>query len=384
MKDRKTNKKNKNILKYKKRKNNTRSNIQMMKQTRKKVRKQHKRKDTIKGNTRKNTSNTYKNTNHGRKTRNNTTNNTYNNSKRKILRQRYIQALRHVKKTQYGGAFPTDLINSATKTLQSKIQDSETNTFSINPDSGYFSTLTESSLEFIKKLNLYFLVMVLSFGNDLFKQIIPNPEKFQNASIEEIKEQVFKSSTFFTVLMRTLSNKEFVEKWQSMFKEFYDKLVSPIVEGGVETLEGQIEVYEQVLKNMMYRFSKSVVLGLWDGISGALDIIPGAGTVIGIIEIVQMILQSVMSIIHSIQGPVKFIVDMSDLLGEVGAPLRDTILEIEDIYNSFREIYDSVTAPITKLQQGIQGFNAQPKLPSETEDETPSKPSPKPSPKLSP
>lgn len=288
--------------------------------------------------------------------------NMYSNSKQQRLKKKYIQALQSLNKSQYGGAFPKDIIDNATKQLQSKIQDYDTNTLTIHPNSGYFSTLTESSLEFIKKLNMYFLVMVLSFGNDLFEKIIPNPQAFQNASIQDIKDQVFKSSSFFNVLMRTLSDKEFVEKWQLMFKEFYDKLVSPIVDGGVETLEGQIEVYEQVLKNMMYRFSKSVVLGLWDGISGALDIIPGAGTVIGVIEIIQMILQSLMSIIHSIQGPVKFIVDMSDVLGEIGKPLKDTILQVEDIYNSFKEIYDSVTAPIQDIQQGIQSLNTPPKL----------------------
>lgn len=286
--------------------------------------------------------------------------NMYKNKQK--FKKKYIEALQSLKNSQYGGAFPKDIIDNATKQLQSKIQNYDTNTLSIQPNSGYFSTLTESSLEFIKKLNMYFLVMVLSFGNDLFEKIIPNPQAFQNASIQEIKDQIFKSSSFFTVLMRALSDKEFVEKWQLMFKEFYDKLVSPIIDGGVETLEGQIEVYEQVLKNMMYRFSKSVLLGLWDGISGALDIIPGAGTVIGVIEIIQMILQSVMSIIHSIQGPVKFIVDMSDVLGEIGKPLKDTILQVEDIYDSFKEIYDSVTAPIQDIQQSIQNLNAPPKL----------------------
>lgn len=292
------------------------------------------------------------------------TNKQNTNKLSKINNNKLVKQLNTLKKfrliKQNGGLFPKDLIDSATKKISSKISSYDTSQLSINQNDGYFSTLTNSSIEFIKKLNIYFLVMILSFGNELFEMILPDSQNFQNASIDDIKKHFFKSSNFFNVMTKLLSDEEFINKWKSMFEEFYNKLLKPILEGGAQTLEGQIHVYEQVLENIMYRFSKSVLLGLWDGISGALDIIPGAGTVIGVIEIIQMLLQSMIALIKSLRGPVKFIVDMSDLLGEIGAPLRDTIETIEDIYNSFREIYDTAISPITDVETGIQSMNNRP------------------------
>lgn len=197
-------------------------------------------------------------------------------------------------------------------------------------------SISKSSWLFFKKLTLYFFVMVLSFISEFFKKILPNSEKLQTASIEEIKQHIFENTKMFNIIKKVLSDDDFIQKWQSMFDEFYTKLVKPILDGGIHVFQQQIDTYEDILEELIYKFSKSTIKGIWESVKA----IPIASQIIAVIEVVGLIIESMVALIKSSMGPIKFIIELSELLGDIGGPIKNTILRIKEIYETIIVIYN--------------------------------------------
>lgn len=212
--------------------------------------------------------------------------------------------------------------------------------------------VTDIAYSYFTKLSLYFVLLVMKFFNELLFKIVPDPEELKNASMDTIKKKVFETGSAYQVLVKLLQDQEFIDKWNQVFEEFYEKLVEPFLEKGFLIAQEQSDVFLKDFERIIYTATRNSINGVVDGLYGALEILPLAGTIIEVASILQLIINLMSKFIKALQGPLTFMIEMLNEVGSAGKPLVDILNTINDIYNKIRETYN-------ELQETTQNLNIQ-------------------------
>lgn len=126
------------------------------------------------------------------------------------------------------------------------------------------------------------------------------------------------------------------DEWTEVSKRIITVLFEPILSQAILLAEREADAIGGAVGKMVHRVISRIIMGLWDGVEAGISVVPGLGSIVDILSILQTILDSVAHIsIQSIIVITKVITSSLEILEVSIEPIGEVDRMVADVLKKF-------------------------------------------------
>jgi hypothetical protein len=212
-----------------------------------------------------------------------------------------------------------------------------------------------------------FAVVAYSFFRILNVFLVRVKDEFDYLAGKEGSDEADKSVMLSKAILETSNNPEFQEKWKLFVQELVDFL-KPLLSTVTILLQEETETFGDTAREVGAVVGKNMILGAADGIQGGLATIPGVGTGINALNVLQAVLDSTSTIsIAVMQNSTMVMSSLVNLFGSEAGNAKGLINSFNDILSMASTGNDGMTDVAKKeIDQATKNVEEIGKAPAET------------------